>query len=77
MPTYQFRNLDNGEEFERFMSISAREEYLKDNPNIISILSSAPALGDPVRLGIRKVDGGFKEVLQKIKSRTPGSTMNI
>lgn len=77
MPTYQFRNLDTGEEFERFMSISARETYLEENPNIISILSTAPALGDPVRLGIRKVDGGFKEVLQKIKARAPGSTMNI
>jgi hypothetical protein len=26
------------------------------------------ALGDPVRLGIRKIDGGFREVLHKIGS---------
>lgn len=32
-----------------------------------SILS-APGMGDPVRLGVRRPDGGFKEVIQKIDS---------
>ena len=34
MPTYDFVNTETGEEFEEFMSISAREQYLKDNPKI-------------------------------------------
>lgn len=76
MPTYTFKNTDTGEEFERFMSISAREDYLKENPNLETLIAGAPALIDPVRLGIRKTDGGFKEVLQKIHSRTPGSILN-
>ena len=29
MPTYAFRDKTTGEVFEKFMSISAREEYLK------------------------------------------------
>jgi hypothetical protein len=75
MPLYDFRNKDTGEVFEKFMSIAAKEEYLKDNPNIESMLGMN-ALIDPVRLGIRKADNGFKEVLQRIHEKTPGSTLN-
>jgi hypothetical protein len=75
MPLYDFRNKDTGEVFEKFMSIAAKEEYLKDNPNIESMLGMN-ALIDPVRLGVRKADNGFKEVLQRIHEKTPGSTLN-
>lgn len=74
MPTYDFVNNQTGERFSRFMKNSEREQFLADNPHIQQSVG-APALGDPVRLGIRK-DGGFKEVLQKIHSRTPGSRLN-
>jgi hypothetical protein len=76
MPTYDFRNKDTGEVFEKIMRISEMEQYLSDNPSIEIYHSQGPALGDPVRLGIRKVDKGFKEVLQKIHSKTPGSQLN-
>ena len=76
MPTYTFRNKDTGEEFDIFMKIAEREQYLSDNPHIESIIGGPPAIGDPVRLGVRKVDGGFKEVLQKIHTKTPGSRLN-
>jgi hypothetical protein len=75
MPLYDFRNKDTGEVFEKFMSISAKEEYLKDNPNIESMLGMNPLI-DPVRLGIHRADNGFKEVLQRIHEKTPGSTLN-
>ena len=75
MPTYQFRDKETGEVIEKFMSISAKEEYLKENPNIESMLGMN-ALIDPVRLGIRRPDQGFKEVLQKIHEKTPGSQLN-
>jgi hypothetical protein len=39
-------------------------------------ITGAPSLGDPVRLGIRKVDNGFKEVMQKIHHNNPGSNLN-
>lgn len=75
MPTYNFRNKETGEEFEKFMSISAREVYLQENSNIETMISGAPMVCDPVRVGIRKKDAGFKEVLQKIHSRSPGSQL--
>lgn len=75
-PTYDFRNKDTGEVFERMMKIAEKEQFLIDNPNIEQTITAAPAMGDPVRLGIRRTDNGFKEVLQKIHSKTPGSTLN-
>ena len=57
------------------MLFRSKEEYLKDNPNIESMLGMN-ALIDPVRLGIRRPDQGFKEVLQKIHEKTPGSQLN-
>ena len=76
MPTYAFRDKETGEVTEKFMSISAREEYLKQNPQLESMVNGAPMICDPVRVGARKMDTGFKEVLQKIHSRAPGSTLN-
>ena len=40
MPTYDFVNTETGEEFEQFMSISAREEFLKTNPHIQQVLGA-------------------------------------
>lgn len=76
MPTYTFRNKETGEMYEQFMGISAREEHLNQNPHLETVITSAPALGDSVRLGIRKSDNGFKEVLQKIHNNTAGSVLN-
>lgn len=74
MPTYKFRDKDTGQEFDKFMSISAREDFLKSNPNYEQVLQSA-MLGDSVRLGVRTVDGGFKEVLSRINSANPRSNL--
>ena len=65
MPTYTFRNKDSEEIFNKIMSWDSREEYLKENPNL-EVIIGAPAMGDVVRLGIRKPDQGFNEVLSKI-----------
>lgn len=77
MPTYSFRNKETGETFDQFMTISAREEFLKENPNLETVITGAPMMMDPVRAGVRKIDNGFKEVLQKIHSKTPGSALKL
>lgn len=75
MPTYTFQNVDTGEEFTRFMSISEMETYLEENKNIKQVIG-APAIADPTRLGLRKPDQGFRDVLKKVKSSHRGSTVN-
>ncbi len=70
MPTYEFRNKDTGEVTEVFMKMSAKEQYLIENPNLEQTMTQAPAFtGDHI---ILKKDSGFKEVLQKINERVPG-----
>jgi hypothetical protein len=76
MPIYTFRNKETGEQFDKLMGISAREEYLKEHPELETILTGAPVTMDPVALGVRRTDQGFKEVLQKIHSRAHGSQLN-
>lgn len=39
------------------------------------IMTGAPALGDPIRLGLKRPDDGFKDVLRKIHDSTPGSVL--
>jgi len=75
MPTYRFKNKETAEEFDAFMSISSREKYLQDNPQLEQIISGVPMISDPVTIGVTKRDSGFKEVLQKIHERTPGSDL--
>lgn len=75
MPTYTFRDNTNGEVFDKLMKWSDREIFLKENPNIEPLVG-APSLGDPVRLGIRKTDGGFNEVLSKIHAANYRSNLS-
>lgn len=77
MPTYNFRHNETGEVIEKIISMSGREQFLKDNPEYTQIILQAPPLGDPTKLSsTRKFDGGFTEVLQKIHERTPGSELH-
>jgi len=70
MPTYTFRNTDTNEEWTELMSIAEREEYLKNNKNVIQLLSAVP-LADPTRLGLYKPDNGFRDVLRHVKKHHP------
>jgi hypothetical protein len=67
MPTYSFRDTSTNEEFDQFMSNSDRELYLKENPNIIQIFRKFPGVVDSVRIGVRKPDDNFRDVLRKAK----------
>jgi hypothetical protein len=76
MPTYDFRHRETGEIVEKVMKISERDDFLRDNPQYESVILGAPSLGDPVRLGLRKPDQGFREVLQKAKAAHPLGKIN-
>ena len=75
MPTYTFKNTITDETFESFMTMSERETFLADNPHISQSLS-APAIGDSVRLGVKKIDRSFNDLLIKAKGAHRGSTIN-
>lgn len=73
MPTYNFRNINTGEEFEVSMKIADLDAYKEANPELQQFLTGAPALGDSVRLGLRKPDEGFRDVLRNVKDHHKGS----
>lgn len=76
MPTYSFRNKQTGEIFDQVMRIAEREEFLTQNPHLETIITGAPAFtGDHISV-VKKHDTGFKEVLQRIHEKTPGSQLN-
>jgi predicted nucleic acid-binding Zn ribbon protein len=76
MPTYVFRNKETGEQFEKIMKISELDSFREQNPQLETVIQSV-AFGDPTKLtSSRKFDTGFKEVLQRIHEKTPGSQLN-
>ena len=54
MPTYDFYNTETEEVFERFMTIGAKEDYLKENPHILD------------SLGISLSNPMYKDLLKRI-----------
>lgn len=54
------------------MSMNEREEYLKSNPEMQQVIHSAPALGDSIRMGLKKPDDGFRDRLREIKKAHSG-----
>jgi len=76
MPTYVFRNKETNEQFEKIMKISELDKFREENPQLETVIQSV-AFGDPTKLtSSRKFDTGFKEVLQRIHEKTPGSQLN-
>ncbi len=65
MPTYEFLNTKTGEEFEVLMKISEREEYLKNNPHIQTVLT-APALVSGVSTSNSRTGVAFEEVIGNV-----------
>ncbi|MGY8866859.1 MAG: hypothetical protein ACKVJK_14780 [Methylophagaceae bacterium] len=71
MPLYDFVDTESGEAFELLLKIAEREEFLEANPNLRQLVG-APMIVSGVD-GLRKVDDGFSEVLQKIGEQNPQS----
>jgi len=76
MPSYEFLNTKTRKLEEHVMSISAYDEFKKQNPHLERYIASAPALnasGDkPVD---KRTDNTWKEVLSKIGEQNPHSPL--
>lgn len=65
---YTFLNTDTKQVEEHTMRMSEYDEFKEKNPHLERYHEPGrgPAMGDSVRLGIRRPDTGFQEVLSKI-----------
>ena len=75
MPTYRFKNMNSGKEYDEFMSNAEREIYLKTHPLITQIYTPIAIVGDHVMGVGPKVDGGFTENMQRIAAAHPDSPL--
>ena len=72
MPTYDFQDKETGEVVTKIMSISSKEEFLKDNPNLKQVILSAPGIDyDGGKSVLDRAGAGWKEVQDRIKSGLP------
>lgn len=76
MANYTFLNQNTNEEIDISMAISELDDFKANNPHLKQLIKTAPAIGDPTRLGLRKPDSGFRDVLKKAKKAHRGSTIN-
>ncbi len=67
MPMYSFHDTETDEQYDMLMKIADREAYLKKNPHIKQIITKAPSIGDPHRMGIVKTPDSFNSLLKHIK----------
>ncbi len=75
MPTYRFRDMNSGEEFDEFMSMDERENYLKTHPLIAQVPVPVAFVGDHIMGVGPKNDEGFKERMSQIASAHPNSPL--
>ena len=74
MPTYRFKNLKTGVEYEDFMSIAEMEKLNKNPiiellpPTTVNIVSSVGSLDG-------KTDSGWKEVMSKAAEAHPNTPL--
>ncbi|CAB5221078.1 hypothetical protein UFOVP247_79 [uncultured Caudovirales phage] len=67
MANYTFLNKETNEEFDIDMPISQLDTYKAENPHLEQRIKRAPAIADPSRLGLKKPDAGFRDVLKRVK----------
>ena len=70
IPLYVFKDTETDEIFEEIMSFSSREKFLKDNPNIVAVITPV-AFVSGIAGVTHKVEGGFKDVLSRIADANP------
>ncbi len=76
MPTYTFQHIETEEQKTILLSLAEREKFIKENTDYFQVLST-PSFGDSIRLGIRKHDNTFNDMLKRMKKNHLGSTIEI
>ncbi len=73
MPTYLFYDTVTEKEFEKFMSISDRETFLKETPHIEQKIQPPNFIKRRDGDVLKKAGAGWNEVLQKVGEHHPDS----
>ena len=71
MPTYEFKNTETDEVFEKFMKYEDKVKYLEENPHIQSHYTTLNIDHDGGKSVLSRAGDGWKEVQNRIKSGLP------
>ena len=75
MPIYTFYDESSGIQWDDMMSISEKEDFLKNNQQITQVPVAVAIVGDHIMGVGPKTDGGFNERMEQIASSHPGSPL--
>lgn len=73
MPTYTFKNNDTGDVYDISLTLSERDDYVKEH-NVTQQLTSMVLVSG---VGGIKTSDGFKDILKTIKKNSPRSNINV
>lgn len=73
MPTYTFRDKTTGDEWDEFLSLSGREDRLKD-PNVEQV-PTVPTFISGVSGVTHKNDSGFNDMMSRVAAANPMSPL--
>ena len=68
MPTYLMINQETGEEKEMFLSLSAREEFLTNNPTWVPGVTKPMGFVGDSKTPLRRAGSGWNDHLNRMKS---------
>ncbi len=82
MPYYDYECVECDNKFEEKHSIDERnkptEKPCSSCGGEVKMTVAFPGLADPIRLGLRKPDDGFKDMMKRMKRNVPGGeNMNL
>jgi hypothetical protein len=78
MPTYNFKDKETGDITIRIMKMSEYDAYVEANPKL-EVFIDSPMLTRSINMGdglLKGKNAAFKEVLNRIHERTPGSCLD-
>ena len=70
MPQYTFEDTKNGREFDLFMTMAKKEDYLKNNTHIRQVISKVNIVAGVSGMSYRQ-DQGWKEALSRVAEKHP------
>lgn len=70
MPIYNFRNKQTGEITEVSLRISELDKYKEDNPDLESVILSAPGLTSGHKTARQLAGGDWNNMLDNIKKKS-------
>ena len=77
MPIYTYRVRATGEIVEYTMKMAEKDSFTKDHPLLEPVITYTNPVCDSVRIGVKRIDGGMRDVLRGIKKANPRSTIQV